>query len=251
MQSRPEGDLGAPPEGAIRHEPLYRKVKRLLVGRIAEGVWQPAQILPSEFQIAAELGVSQGTVRKALDEMAAEHLLVRQQGRGTFVASFGDDSVLFRFFKLRPDQGAESFPDSQMLSLVAAEATALEQSRLGLLPGARVWRLRRSRRFDGVPTISEQIVLSYDAFPGLDALESIPNNVYEMYSSRYGRPVGRVVERLKAVAASEEDAMILNCPYGLPLLSVDRVALDLSDRPLEWRISCCRTEQHHYLAVVS
>lgn len=251
MQSRPEGDLGAMPDSAIKHEPLYRKVKRLLVGRIADGLWQQAQVLPSEFQIAAELGVSQGTVRKALDEMAAEHLLVRQQGRGTFVASFGDDSALFRFFKLRPDFGAETFPDSRMLSLVAAEATAAEQSRLGLLPGAWVWRFHRSRSFDGIPTISEQIVLSRDVFPGLDKMGEMPNNVYEMYSARYGRPVGRVVERLKAVAASEADAMTLNCPFGLPLLSVDRVALDLSDRPLEWRISRCRTEQHHYLAVVS
>ena len=65
--------------------PLYRQARDVLVGRINDGIWQAGQVLPSEMEIAADLGVSQGTARKALDEMESENLVVRHQGRGTFV----------------------------------------------------------------------------------------------------------------------------------------------------------------------
>src|SRR5919202_6832930 len=93
----------------LGYRPLYRQVRALLVRRLAEGVWQPGQLLPSEGQLAAELGVSQGTVRKALDALTAERLLVRRQGRGTFVAEHEDGT--FHFFRLVPDAGAPSFPE--------------------------------------------------------------------------------------------------------------------------------------------
>jgi GntR family transcriptional regulator len=94
----------------VGFRPLYRQVKDLLLRRLADGVWQPGQILPSEPEIAANLGVSQGTVRKALDEMTAENLLVRRQGRGTFVARHDEERILFRFFRLQSDTGERQFP---------------------------------------------------------------------------------------------------------------------------------------------
>src|SRR5688500_8333636 len=89
----------------IGFRPLYRQVKDVLVGRIASGAWRAGDAIPSEFEIAAELATSQGTVRKALDEMTAERLVVRRQGRGTFVARHDDARILFQFFKLVPDEG--------------------------------------------------------------------------------------------------------------------------------------------------
>src|SRR5215217_5897815 len=111
--------------------PLYRQAKDVLTRRIAEGAWQPGQILPSEFEIAADLGVSQGTVRKALDEMTAENLLVRRQGRGTFVARHDDARILFQFFKLVPDSGERSFPESRVLEVTkTTDPQATEMLRL-------------------------------------------------------------------------------------------------------------------------
>src|SRR3712207_6352868 len=101
-------------EGQLGVLPLYRQVMARLVHRIAEGVWRQGDALPTEFEIAAELGVSQGTVRKALDAMAAENLIVRQQGRGTFVARYDDQRILFHFFKLAPDEGERRFPESRI-----------------------------------------------------------------------------------------------------------------------------------------
>ena len=126
-------------------KPLYRHVHDQLVARLAEGVWQPGQLIPSEFQIADELGVSQGTVRKALDLMTAERLLTRQQGRGTFVAEVNDAHILFHFFNLAPDSGAAAFPTAKILSVGEGTATTTERERLALTPLARVIRIKESR----------------------------------------------------------------------------------------------------------
>src|SRR5580704_8078982 len=90
--------------------PLYAQVREVLVRRLVDGVWAPGEGLPSEMELAAELDVSQGTVRKALDTMAADKLLVRHQGRGTFVSIHDEARILFQFFKLAPDMGEPVFP---------------------------------------------------------------------------------------------------------------------------------------------
>ncbi len=105
--TRPEQAAGAE---ALGFRPLYRQVKAIFVRRLVEGVWSPGTALPSEGQLASEIGVSQGTVRKALDELAAENLLVRRQGRGTFVAEHDERRILFQFFKLVPDDGDPALP---------------------------------------------------------------------------------------------------------------------------------------------
>src|ERR671932_678209 len=145
------------PESPLGYRPLYRQVRALLVRRLAEGVWQPGQLLPSEGQLAAELGVSQGTVRKALDALTAERLLVRRQGRGTFVAEHDEQRILFHFFKLMPDAGTPSFPESRILTTGAAQADADERDRLGLGPEAVVVRVRRLRALGGLLAIVEDI----------------------------------------------------------------------------------------------
>lgn len=232
----------------LAYLPLYKRVKNLLVSRIADGRWQPGQIIPNEFQIADELNVSQGTVRKALHEMTADNLLVRQQGRGTFVTSHDDERILFQFFKLTSDQGIREFPDSTVVSLDKAEASTAEASIFGGRPGEPVWRLERRRTLGERPIIIETLALPATLFPNLDRLETIPNNLYGLYSTRYGVTVARAVEKLRAVAATEADARHLDCPSGLPLLEIDRRAFGLDGRVVEWRVSRCLTDGHHYLS---
>ena len=234
-------------ESPLGYRPLYRQVRELLVRRLAEGVWQPGQLLPSEGQLAAELGVSQGTVRKALDALTAERLLVRRQGRGTFVAEHDEQRILFHFFKLMPDAGKPSFPESRIVTTRAAQADADERDRLGLGPDARVLRIRRLRTIDGVLAIVEDIVLPEALFPGLAGLE-LPNNLYGLYAARFGLTIGRARERLKAVSLDVERATLLGVPAGTPALRIDRMAQDLDDRPVEWRLSLCLTERLHYLS---
>lgn len=227
--------------------PLYAQVKAIFVRRIADGVWPPGASLPSEGQLASEIGVSQGTVRKALDELAAENLLVRRQGRGTFVAQHDERRILFQYFKLTPDHGAARFPDSRVLSILIAPADAAERDGLELGEGDPVIRIRRVRRLDARPTIVERLSLPQRLFPGLEAV-AIPNNLYGLYATRYGVTVAQARERLKAVALGDDNAALLGVEAGRPALAIDRIALGLDGMPVERRFSLCLTEEAHYLS---
>jgi len=235
-------------ETAFGFRPLYQQVRERLVARLVDGTWPPGLLLPSEQQLAAELGVSQGTVRKALDAIAADNLLVRRQGRGTFVAEPEEGRILFQFYKLTADDGRRRFPQSTVLGVAQGKATSVERRRLALDPGAMVWRVRRVRDLDDKPMLVEKIVLSAARFANLGALKKIPNNVYALYASAYGVTIARAEEKLKAVAATAEDARRLNCAQKTPLLLIDRLAFSIDETPTEWRVSRCLTDGYHYLS---
>lgn len=231
-------------EQVLGFRPLYRQVRDILVKRIADGVWQPGQVLPSEPEIAADLGVSHGTVRKALDEMTAENLVVRRQGRGTFVAKHDDERILFQFFKLIPDTGERQFPESRVLNVTTCTDAAATAA-LRLEPDEPVLQLERVRSLNGRTCVFERIALPAMLFPGLQNRE-VPNNLYELYATEFGVTIGRASERLKAVAATEREASALGTRVGEPLLQIDRIAYALDGRRAEWRVSLCRTEGLHY-----
>lgn len=229
----------------IGFRPLYQQVKAVLLRRIADGFWVPGEALPSENQIANEIGVSQGTVRKALDELAAENLVVRRQGRGTFVAEHDEPRILFQFFKLVPDGGERRFPDSTILDVSKEEATPGECEALRLDAGTRVVRIRRLRALGEKPVILETLSLPEATFPGL-ADGPVPNNLYRLFASRYGVTIGRAQEKLKAVILSVQEAETLGVAAGTPALRIDRVALSLDGAPVELRLSLCLTDRTHY-----
>ena len=230
--------------------PLYTQVKEILIQRIATGAWRPGDVLPSEFGLAAELKVSQGTVRKALDELAAQNLLVRQQGKGTFVAEHTPQRALFHFFHLVSDSGERALPTHRVLAARAAKASKAEAARLSIRPGAAVLRLKRLRLLGGRVAIVERITLPSLLFPrfGDRRADELPNELYRCYEQNFGVTVARAVERLKAVAASAEEARHLGLKSGAPLLEIDRVAYGLDERPVEWRVSRCDTARHHYIS---
>lgn len=247
FDSEAEDARGGETTGALGFRPLYAQVRHMLIRRLVDGVWAPGAPLPSETQLAAELHVSQGTVRKALDALAAENLVVRKQGRGTFVARHDEERIMFQFFKLVADDGERTFPQSRVLDLSQGKAAAAERSALRLPPGARVVRIRRLRSIDGAAVIVERIALPDSLFPGLAAME-LPNNLYGLYAMHFGVTVASTREKLKAVATSEADASGLGVQPGEPALEIDRLALSLERTPVEWRLSVCLTDKLHYLS---
>ena len=226
-------------------QPLYTRVKRALAERILSGIWPPGRLLPNEFQLAEEFGVSQGTVRKALDALAAENLVERHQGRGTFVARHTSDTVHFRFFQLY-DAGGRIQPESRDLRIAVAEPDGRERAALALTPEDRVIQITRTRTQQGRPILDERISLSETLFAGLLEYETIPNTLYDVYQTDFGITVARVEENLRAAPASERTARRLDCPVGAPVLAIERVAFDYSSRPVEWRVSHCLTDSVFY-----
>lgn len=234
--------------GSFAYKPLYVQVKDRLKQRLIDGTWLPGQMIPSEMDLAREIGVSQGTVRKALDAITAENLLVRRQGRGTYVAEPEESRILFRYFRMQPKTGEPSFPQSHVGSWSKARANRLEIDSLAIPPKSDVWRIGRERHISNKPLLIETLSLPAERFSGFETVEDIPNNVYRLYSERWGITIARAAERLTAIAANDEDARVLGCEAGTPLLRIERIAYDLEETPVELRVSRCLTQSAHYLS---
>ncbi len=228
--------------------PLYIQIKDLLVARVTEGKWVPGDTIPSEIQLARELNVSQGTVRKAITELVENNVLVRRQGRGTFVATHDVDRALFHFFHIVNDSGIKILPESKTLSCRKKRASRQEASKLKLSNGAQVVCIERTRKLDNQPTIIETIILPQSLFGELGKRQArnLPNTLYELYETQFGITIHRAEEQLRAVAASEHDASLLGLEPGAPLLEIERTALTLGGTPVELRISRCSTSKHYY-----
>jgi len=238
--------------GHAEYLPLYAQVKTLLVKRIGAGSWKPGQMLPSEYELAAEYNVSQGTVRKALNALEADRMIVRRQGVGTFVARHSRDRALYQFFRIVEPDGSRIIPTSVVLSQRIQRATREQANDLGMDSSAMLHAITRVRSLNGKPAIFERIYVPVDVMPDLSVESHVEmdEEMYVIYQERFGISIVRVIERLAAVPATAEEAKKLGMKAGTPLLEVHRVATDVGGRPVELRISRCDTRRCRYAAEV-
>ena len=231
--------------------PLYQQIKVLILQSLQSGEWKPGEPIPSEMDLAARFRVSQGTVRKAIDELAAENLVVRRQGKGTFVATHAEQHVQYRFLRLMPDSGdtqSEGPAERQIIDCKRLRAPADIARPLSLRTGDAVLQLRRVLAFQGTPTILEDVWLPGGPFKGLtaDRLASYRGPMYALFETEFGVRMVRAEEKIRAVAADAACADLLKVPVGEPLLSVERIAYTYNDLPMELRRGLYRTDTHHY-----
>ena len=234
--------------GSTAYSPLYQQIKALLLQGLDRGEWKPGEAIPSELELAARFQVSQGTVRKAIDELAAENLLLRRQGKGTFVATHHEAKVRFRFLRLTPDDATPAVSGSRILDVRRLKAPADVAALLELRSGETVVNLRRVLSFDDSPTILDDIWLPGAPFKGLTAelLEASRSPLYALFESEYGVSMVRAEEKIKAVAADAAQAELLAVEVGHPLLQVERISFTYGDRPMELRRGAYLTERFHY-----
>lgn len=242
--------LAARPTGAsAAFSPLYRQIKDLLVQSLDRGEWKPGELIPSEIDLAARFQVSQGTVRKAVDELAAEHMLLRRQGKGTFVATHHEARVRFRFLRLASDEGGEGeLAESRIIECRRVRASADIARALELRAGEAVVAIRRVLSFGGVATVLDDIALPGSVFRRL-TLELLAANrapLYGFLESEFGVSMIRADEKLRAVAAGPDAVEALGVAAGAPLLQVERVSYTYGDRPMEIRRGLYLTDRYHY-----
>ncbi|MGZ5660411.1 MAG: GntR family transcriptional regulator, partial [Usitatibacter sp.] len=168
--------------------PLYEQIKILLTQSLVAGEWKPGEAIPSEMELASRFRVSQGTVRKAIDELASEHILVRRQGKGTYVASHSEPSYQYRFLRVTPDSGEKLHPKNLFFGLERGKASGDAARALGLKPGSPVMGFKRVMSFAGRPMILDDIVFAANRFPGLTLaeLEEFAGSVYSFYETVFG-----------------------------------------------------------------
>ncbi len=236
--------------GAALDTPLYKEVKRLLTETLSSGEWKPGTAIPAERKLAERFDVAIGTVRKAVDELASENILVRQQGRGTFVAAHNRERLMFHFFHIVRDDGSKETPEVMMLSFARSKADAEEAQHLNIALGAKVFRIRNVLRLDARPIIFDSIVIPQAMFPKLTEAKfrNRPNTIYHLYQTAFGVSVVRSAERLRARRADADSAGVLGIEAGEPLLEIRRVAMTFNDVPVEFRRSLVNTEHYEYFS---
>ncbi|MBE0472914.1 GntR family transcriptional regulator [Rhodoferax sp.] len=247
----PEPAIWQAPTPTPAFSPLYRQIKGLILNSLRAGEWKPGEMIPSEMDLAARFHVSQGTVRKAIDELAAENLLVRRQGKGTFVATHSEQQVQFRFLKLVPDSGARGSEGPAQRDIIECKrnrANADVARALDLHNGDNVLQVRRVLSFGGTPIILEDIWLPAAPFKGLSAeqLTNYQGPMYALFETEFNVRMVRAEEKIRAIPATTLHEQLLKVAPGTPLLSVERIAYTYRDEPMELRRGYYRTDTHYY-----
>lgn len=230
-------------------KPLYQQVKQHLVYRVLKGEWKPGQCLPSEMRLAEEYHLSQGTVRKAIEEMASEGLVTRQAGKGTFVTSHNGDYQPFRFHRLYRNAGGKvAGNEATYLETRQAEADERIAHGLHIAPGSTGTESLRLRHLDTQPVLLERIFLSDDLCPEAWRIlqQHSPGSIYLILEQEYNLLITKVVEQVRARAATAEEARFLSIEPGVAVLEVERVAYSLGGEPVEWRTMVGMTDTIHY-----
>lgn len=238
------------PKGPM-FQPLYRQIKDLLLERIADGEWPPGTFIPSESALAASYSVSVGTLRKALDELVVDNVVIRRQGKGTAVATHDADRALFRFFNIVHHDGERTLPVSRALGRTRRRATEAESEDLQLAAGAEVIHIRRVRELEGKPILLEDVVLDAERFAALETEpEVLPNTLYQLYQKQYGATVAHADEHLVAMAAGKDEVVHLGVEAGEPLIEIRRIARDYQGKPIERRLSILSTREYCYASAL-
>ena len=238
----------APAVTAPTFSPLYQQIKALITQSLQSGEWKPGELIPSEVELAGRFKVSQGTVRKAIDELAAENLVMRRQGKGTFVSTHHEARAHFRFLRLVPDEGVPHYPESKFIEVKRVRAPADVARLMELKSGDAVIFIKRVQYFDGVPTIIEELWLPGLIFKGLTAerLVEYKGPMYGLFETEFGTRMIRASEQIRAVCADEGAAQLLGIAPGTPMLSSERVSFTYGDKPVELRRGLYLTTRHHY-----
>lgn len=227
---------------------LYKRIKIEVTRMLSSGDISSNDPLPTEKQLAARFDVSIGTVRRAMDDLVAEHIVVRQQGRGTFLAALSPERMLNRFWPIFRKDGVRVIPIVQTLSFEESRAGAETAEALGLKKGDATYRIVNLLLMGGNPVIVDEINLSKKMYSGMreEDLVARETTVYGFYQSHFGINVFRVLDRLSGAVADTRSAELLGVDVNTPLLSVVRIAYAFGNKPVEFRKSLIRTDAYEY-----
>ncbi|MGF6793458.1 GntR family transcriptional regulator [Paraburkholderia sp. 35.1] len=241
----PNGAAATPAIGGTR----YKEVKNAMLAALAAHEWKGGETIPSEKRLAERFGVSIGTLRKAIDELVADNILVRHQGLGTFVAQHQRDRHFFRFFRIVRQDGDKTYPSVTLVQFRKAKATRDIATLLKVETGARVFTFINRLALHGETVMIDNITVPEARFPGLTeaALRSRPSTLYNFYQDAFNINVLGTEERVRVAVANELESKLLEVPHGTPLLEVRRVAYSYHRAPVEVRISHANTARYEYV----
>ncbi|MBU1359516.1 MAG: GntR family transcriptional regulator [Gammaproteobacteria bacterium] len=235
-----------------QRETLYRDVKQQITEALRSGKWKHGQKIASEPQLAERFGVSIGTVRKAVAELESENILVREQGRGTFVVSHTRDYMLNVFFRIVDAGGQKELPTVSLIGMKRGRADRSTAALLKLSPRAPVIDIEALLSLQGRPTIYDRIRLPAHLFGELgdQVFKRRSGTIYGLFQERFGITVVRTDELISAVIAGPREARLLGVAPGAPLLRIQRVAYTHKDVAVDARVRLVDSSRHAYLSML-
>ncbi len=237
-------------------EPLYRQVKRLMLKQIFENKWPVNERLPNEFSLAESFNVSQGTMRKALNELTAEGFLFREQGIGTFVSELNQEKSLYHFFRFSLNETYESKANDPTAELFKADIISADKKlamQLGVETGVKLVYMQRTRSLGETQALFEKIYLPLDLFKRLE-LESVESvlgtsYLYQKYQSQFSVFIDKAKDRVYPEIA--EQWLKEHLPGAHLVLRVERIAYCQNGQIAEYRTTWIDSKHGHYFANLS
>jgi len=229
--------------------PRYHQLKEILQQRIRSGEFQPDDQFPTEERLCQEYELSRGTVRRAINILADEGWLRREQGRGTFVTPPSLAPVFFRLADFAEDMKSRGLePSTRVLRLRVVPASEEIAARLQIAPGEDVIESARLRLADGRPMAYEVRYLAHHLCPGLLDEDLAHESVHSLLIDKYNIPLLRACHTVEARALSEEEAHLLEVEPGSAGFFIDRVTYTTGDRPVTWYRTLYRGDEYRFTA---
>lgn len=230
-------------------QPLHLQLRRALLHRISSGEWRHGDVIPNENQLAREFNLSPGTVRKALDWMEQARLVVRQQGRGTFITDPMSPEFARRFDTLHAPDGSKLATEPASTAIETGAATGHEAEALKLRGDtAQVLRVRQTRRLaDGPVIMVEEAVLPAHLYKAMAGMEAAGYDVVQ--ASKFCNVLlGDGIERISIAKPPERVAALFGLMDEATVLVLDRVIYTVEEVPAELRKAWCRLGENIYQA---
>lgn len=226
----------------------YKRVKYAITELLRQKKWHHNQAIPSEPILATRYKVSIGTIRRAINELVAENILIREQGRGTFVVSHTPDYMLNVFFRIESSEGVRELPNSRLLSFEKIRASKLVAKKLGINSNEKIYRVKTLLSFGNQPAIVDEIYLSERMFPNLSESFFSDRNetLYGLFQRAYGITVIKISETIEAIPGNEFISKLLKQKVNLPILCVKRVAYAYKGKPVDMRIRYIHSSKYRY-----
>lgn len=228
--------------------PLYYQIKQNLQELVDSGKFSPGDLLPAEGEMGDYYGVSRLTVRQAVGELVREGVLVRERGRGTFVARPKTTHAMVRtagFSERIRDQG--QVPSSRVLSYEIIPAPARIAEWLRQPEGAPIYKLVRLRSVDGEAQLIETTHLPQSSFPGMETVDFSKASLYSVLAERYDCLVTAADEVFEPVLVTKYEADLLGVKEKSVALLLEIVAYDQFENPVEYNKSIIRGDKARLL----
>jgi len=232
--------------------PLYKEVKNKIIQSLIAGDWRPGETMPSEPKLAERYRVGINTVRAAVGELVAANILVRKQGKGTFVSLYASGQTIYSFFNLVQVDGQRELPLRQLISLrkVTADNKTADHLRLPRKRSAsKIFRLKILIKLGGTAVAMSEITIPAALFKNLArrGFDDGSVSLYGLYQENYGVTIIRVADMLGATGANTNVAAALGLHVGDPVLEINRIAYTFNDYPVEIRRTYVHTKNYRYL----